>query len=110
MTSVLRRNPANALTRLFLPGVRRRARRRRFGGNRTVVPLQRGEPPPRVTVGDAVGRRELFRRDIALDGPRHDAFAERHFGLEKLAVERRRADVIIPIALVQPGAKPRNST
>jgi hypothetical protein len=54
--------------------------------------------------------RELFRRDIALDGPRHDAFAECHFGLEKLAVERRRADVIIPIALVQPGAKPRNST
>ena len=76
------------LARLFLPGVRRRARRRRFGGNRTVVPLQRGEPPPRVTVDDAVGRRELFRRDIALDGPRHDAFAERHFGLEKLAVEK----------------------
>ena len=56
--------------------------------------FQRGEPPPCVTVGDAVGRRETSRRDVAFDGPRHDAFPERHLRLEKFAIEMLRGAAV----------------
>ena len=47
-----------------------------------------------MTAAAAIGWRENFRRDVALDAAHRPAFAERHLGLEKLAIEMLRGAAV----------------